>query len=232
MISYKKSLELHRDKHTPTSDTSDRSHAMYVSAVSKGDPPPDAKRIGWLKTSDFEGCRRPDGGFRKKERAKSVEPESWERAWTGFNNRTMILTPLSSTVVVRRLLACWVTLYLQVRPLPWSIHSGASRFLCGAAEYSPPCFHLFQFQNGCRGDFLFPVRQWQNNQGERFTFSYGSISLESIIFYWIPPWVQGWDSILKGNRHNILQNDIRNCKTPQLLFHGTNERKGLQERAA
>lgn len=62
--------------HTSTSHTSDRSHAVNVSILSEGDPLPSAKRIGWLKTSDFEGCKHPDEDFRKKERVKSVELES------------------------------------------------------------------------------------------------------------------------------------------------------------
>lgn len=49
---------------------------MNVSILSEGDPLPSAKRIGWLKTSDFEGCKHPDEDFRKKERVKSVELES------------------------------------------------------------------------------------------------------------------------------------------------------------
>lgn len=56
-------------KHTlSNTHTQDRSHAVYVSTVSKGDPLPRAKRIAWLKTSDYEGCNLPNGGFRKKNR--------------------------------------------------------------------------------------------------------------------------------------------------------------------
>lgn len=66
------------DRRTSTSHTSDRSHAVYVSAVSKGDPLPGAKRIGWLKTSDFEGCNRHDGGASKRKRAPSQwSPEAF-----------------------------------------------------------------------------------------------------------------------------------------------------------
>lgn len=65
------------DMHTLPPHTHPAGLTLRTSAFCQGgDSLPGAKRIGWLKTSDFEGCKHPDEDFRKKERAKSVELES------------------------------------------------------------------------------------------------------------------------------------------------------------
>lgn len=76
-LEMKRNLELSDTGTLPpdaATHTYDRSRAVYVSTVSKGDPLPRAKRIAWLKTSDFEGCNHPDGGFRKKKERDRAKP--------------------------------------------------------------------------------------------------------------------------------------------------------------
>lgn len=87
-------LEIHIKRsttwHTHSIHTSGRLHAVNVSGMSEGDPLPTAKRIGWLKTSESEGCKCPDEDFREKERTEFVEPRRWDGTWTGFNTYVII----------------------------------------------------------------------------------------------------------------------------------------------
>lgn len=135
--------------------------------------------------------------------------ESWrcKRTWTRFNNRAIISSLLSNTVVERRLLACWLTLYLQARPLPWSIHHIVCR-----ARVSPSMFSSFEISKSLQRGLSLSIRLEWNNRGERFTFRFDTISSGRIIFSWIPPRIQGWDSTFEENWDNILQNDICDLK--------------------
>lgn len=57
--------------------TSDGSHAADIGTVSKmGDLFPGGKRIGWLKTSDFEGYNRSDGGASESKEKSCMVQES------------------------------------------------------------------------------------------------------------------------------------------------------------
>lgn len=67
---------------------------MNVSIVSQRDPLSSAERIGWLKTSDFEGCKCPDGDF-QKERERERERSQVSGAGKldvnlNFNNRAAV----------------------------------------------------------------------------------------------------------------------------------------------
>lgn len=58
--------------------TSERSHAVDIGTMSEGHRFPAVKRIGWLKTSDFEDYKHSDEGLRRMRKKKlrgSREPD-------------------------------------------------------------------------------------------------------------------------------------------------------------
>lgn len=149
--------------------------------VKGGDPFPGGKRIGWLKTSDFEGYNHSDGGgFRKqgKELQGAREPEL-----------DLIIVPsskVSNTAVERQLLACWITPYLEVRPLP-VIHPS---FCAQSYWVSPSMFSSFEISKLLQRRLPLSARREWNNRGERFTFRLTPSTGVVSFFSWISPWEQ------------------------------------------